>query len=155
MITKTVPISTRIVISNAMKWGIPLWIWWKVNGNWDNNMIRTFQWRESYCRTNSSIRRNKSKKAGLWESSGIQVGKLTIKVRSIITEFTRSTSSTTIGKPVLMMDIKVSKNKHICRWFHRENVIYVRWNRIKNHAKRRRRWSIKEKDVRQTEVKTC
>ena len=33
MITQTFPISTRIVISNAMKRGIPLWIWWKVNGN--------------------------------------------------------------------------------------------------------------------------
>ena len=32
MITYTVPISTRIAASNAMKRGIPLWIWWKVNG---------------------------------------------------------------------------------------------------------------------------
>ena len=50
MITKTIPISTRIVISYAMKWGILLWISWKVNGNWDNNMIRISQWRESHCR---------------------------------------------------------------------------------------------------------
>ena len=40
MIMKTIPVSTRIVISYAMKWGISLWISWKVNGNWDNNMIR-------------------------------------------------------------------------------------------------------------------
>ena len=40
MITKTIPISTRIVISYAMKWGILFWISWKGNGNWDNNMIR-------------------------------------------------------------------------------------------------------------------
>ena len=33
MITKTIPISTRIGISYAMKRGIPLWILWKVNGN--------------------------------------------------------------------------------------------------------------------------
>ena len=33
MITKTVPIGTRIVISNAMKQDISLWIRWKVNGN--------------------------------------------------------------------------------------------------------------------------
>ena len=39
VITKTIPVSTRIVISYMMKWGIPLWIWWKVNGNRDN-MIR-------------------------------------------------------------------------------------------------------------------
>ena len=56
MITKTIPISTRIVISYVMKWGILLWIWSKVNGNWDNNMIRLFHWRGSYCRTNTSDR---------------------------------------------------------------------------------------------------
>ena len=48
MITKTIPISTRIVISYAMKWSIPLWIKWKVNENWDNNMTRISQWRESH-----------------------------------------------------------------------------------------------------------
>ena len=80
MITKTIPISTRLVIRYPMKGGILLWIWWKVNGN--NNMIKIFQWRESHCRTNTSIRRIKSKRAGLWESQfKIWVGKLTIWVR--------------------------------------------------------------------------
>ena len=59
MITKTIPISMRIVISYAMKQGITLLIWWKVNGNWDNNTIRISQWRESHCRTNASTRRKK------------------------------------------------------------------------------------------------
>ena len=59
MITKTVSISKRIVISYAMKWAIPLLIWWNVNGNWDNNMIRISQWRESLCKTNTSIKRKK------------------------------------------------------------------------------------------------
>ena len=87
MIMKTVPITTRIVISNVMEWGIPLWIWWKVSGNSDKNMIKISQWRESHCRTNTSVRRNKSKRAGLWESlSGIQAEKLTIWVRSLETE---------------------------------------------------------------------
>ena len=58
-ITKTIPISTRIVINYVIKQGIPLWIWWKVNGNWNNNMIRISQWRESHCLTNTSIRRKK------------------------------------------------------------------------------------------------
>ena len=31
IIPKTIPVSTRIVISYAMKRGILLWIWWKVN----------------------------------------------------------------------------------------------------------------------------
>ena len=59
MITKTILISKRIVISYAVKRDIPLWIWWKVNGNWDNNMIRISQWRKSRCKTNTSTRRNK------------------------------------------------------------------------------------------------
>ena len=56
MMRKTVLI--RIVISYAMKRGIPLWIWSKVNGNWDSN-IRISQWSESHCRTNTSVRRKK------------------------------------------------------------------------------------------------
>ena len=82
MITKIIPVNMRIVISYAMKRSILLWIWWKVNGNWDN-MTRISQSRESHCGGNTSIRRNKSKRAGLWESQcGIQVGKLTNWVRS-------------------------------------------------------------------------
>ena len=33
MITKTVPISTRLAIRYAIKWGIPLGLLWKVSGN--------------------------------------------------------------------------------------------------------------------------
>ena len=46
MIMKIVPISARIVIGYATKWGTPLWIWWKGNGNWDNNsaLNKTFAW---------------------------------------------------------------------------------------------------------------
>ena len=43
MITNTILINTRIVISYAMRQAIPLWVYWKVNGNWDNNMIRASQ----------------------------------------------------------------------------------------------------------------
>ena len=78
---------------------------------------------------------NKSKWPGLWESqSGIQVRKLTIWVRlsEIITEFPRCISLTRTGYPVLMMDVKVPKDKYISRWIDWENLIYVRWNRIKN-----------------------
>ena len=38
---------------------IPLWIWSRINGNWDNNTIRISQWRESHCRTITSVRRKK------------------------------------------------------------------------------------------------
>ena len=83
MITKTIPITTGIVTSYVMKRGIPLSIWWKVRGNWDNNMIRISQWRQSHCRTNTSIRRKKEIQQS-WTmrmGSGIRVGKLTIWVR--------------------------------------------------------------------------
>ena len=56
-ITKTIPVSTRIVISYTIKQGISFLVWGKVNANWDNNMIRISQWRKSYCRKNSSVRR--------------------------------------------------------------------------------------------------
>ena len=67
MIMKTVPTSTKIVRSYVMKRDIQLRIWWKVNENWNNNMIRISLWRESHYRTNISIKRNKQKRAGLWE----------------------------------------------------------------------------------------
>ena len=113
-----------------------------LDGNWGNSMIRNPQWRESHGRTNTSVRRNKSKREGLWESqSGIRVGTLTIWVRSfeIIIAF-KVISSNRIGKPVLMMDVKVSKDKNIGRWVDWVNLVNVRWNRIKNHAQRWRRW---------------
>ena len=59
MIITIIPISTRTVISYAMKLGIPFWVWQKVNGNWDNNMIRISQFRESHCRTHTGVKRYK------------------------------------------------------------------------------------------------
>ena len=49
MIMETIPISTRIVVTYVMKWGIAFWVWWKVDGNWQN-MIKVSQWRENHCR---------------------------------------------------------------------------------------------------------
>ena len=46
-----------------------------------------------------------------------------------------------------MMDVKISKDENISRWVDQENLIYVRWNRIKNHAQRQRSWSTEEKEV--------
>ena len=83
--------------------------------------------------------RNKYKRAELWESritvwdSSRKVNRLSKVVwdRTIITECTRSTNFTRIGTPFLMMHFKVSKEKQF-GWVGRENLIYVRWNRIKN-----------------------
>ena len=73
MIRKTIPISTRIVTSYAMKQGIQLWIWWKVNRNWDKNMIWISKWKKSHCRTNTSVRRKKeiqkNRAVRIWDPS--------------------------------------------------------------------------------------
>ena len=72
MITKTIPINSRIVISCAMKSGIPFGVLMKVRGNLGKN-IRICQLRESDCWTSkSSEERNKSKRFGLWESLGVR-----------------------------------------------------------------------------------
>ena len=113
--------------------------------NWGSSMIRIFRWRESHCRTNTSIRRKKeiqkirTMRITVWDPS-MKVNHLSKVIwdRKIITEFTRLISFTRIGKPVLLMNVKASKNKDISRWVNRENLIYVRRNRIKNFAQRRR-----------------
>ena len=82
MIMKTIPISTRIVISYAMKQDTVFSLLesqWKLRQQQDQK----FQCRESRCKRNINIRINKSKRAGLCESQwGIQAGKLDIWVRS-------------------------------------------------------------------------
>ena len=34
---------------------ILFWVYWKVNGNWDNSIVRISQWSKSHCRTNTSV----------------------------------------------------------------------------------------------------
>ena len=75
MIANIIPVTTRIFISYAMKWGILFWVYWEVSGNWDNIIIRIPQ--------EVSEERNKFKRGGLWKSqSGIWIRKLTIWLRS-------------------------------------------------------------------------
>ena len=72
MITKTILINTRIVISCAMKSGIAFGVLMKVKGNLGKN-IRICQWRGSDCRTSDSSEEiNQSKRVGLWESLGVR-----------------------------------------------------------------------------------
>ena len=61
MIMQTVPISNRTGISCGMKKGISLWVWRKVNENWDN-VIRIFQWRGSHCRSTSTRKKKQIQK---------------------------------------------------------------------------------------------
>ena len=50
MITKTISISKKIVISYAMKQFILFCVYWKVNRKSDRNTIRITQWRESHSK---------------------------------------------------------------------------------------------------------
>ena len=102
MITKTIRITIRIVMRYTIKQDILFWVWWKVNGNSDNNMIRISNGGKGIVEQILVPEdRNKYKTAGPWKSqSGIGVAKLTIWVghsRKIITQFTRSISSTKAG----------------------------------------------------------
>ena len=102
IITKTVPINTRIVTGYAMKRGIPFFVWWNVNGNWDNHMIQISQWKESHCRTNTSVRKliQKSRAVRVIVKNPTRKTKHLSKViwdRNIIAEFTWSISSTRVG----------------------------------------------------------
>ena len=122
---------------------------------WIYPWIWISQWSESHCTTNTNvsrkkeIRKRKTVRITVWDlSRKVNHLRKVIWDTKIITKFNRSISSTRIGKPVLMMDIKVSKVKNISRWVDRENLNYVRWNRIKNLAQSRRRWLIEEKEVR-------
>ena len=104
----------------------------------------------------ASEERNKSKRRGCNPSRKVNHLSKVVWDRKIITEFTRSISSTRIGKPVLMIDVslyEVSKDKNISRRVDRENLIYVGWNRIQKCTQRRSSWLIEEKEVRQSEVK--
>ena len=85
MITKTIPISMRIVISYVMEWGSLFWDYWKVNGNWDSNTVRIPNERKAIVEQIQVLEeRKKFERAELWESqSGIRLWKLT-KIKSKI-----------------------------------------------------------------------
>ena len=114
-----------------------------------------------------SEERNKSKReVTVWATSG-KVNHLS-KVawdRKVITEFARSIRKSidlhrefldnycdsrflVAKKLVLMIDVKASKDKNISKWVDGGNLIYVKWNWIKNCEQRRRRWWTEVKEVR-------
>ena len=118
MVTKTILITTKIVLSYAIKWSILFWAWQKVNGNWDKQMIRLFRWRESHCRTNTNIWGNKWIQKSRTVSVTIRdSSRKAYHLSKIIwnknyNRVHRSISSTKFSLPVLMF---VSKDKHISR----------------------------------------
>ena len=73
-ISKTIPISTRIIKSCQMNRNILFWVWRKVSGNWDNNMIRISKRSKSHYKTNTRIRgKNKPKRGGLQQSHSSRI----------------------------------------------------------------------------------
>ena len=76
---------------------------------------------ENHCRTNTSVKKNKS----------IQKNRT---VRITVTDPSRKVNHLSkvrmmdvmMDVKVRMMDVKVSKDKHISRYVDRENLIYVR-----------------------------
>ena len=83
-------------LSYAIKWGILFWVYWKINGDWNNNMIRISQWRESRCRTNTCIKRkkevqnNRTVRVTVQDPSrNVHLSKIIWDIK-IITKFTRT-----------------------------------------------------------------
>ena len=74
MITKIVPVCTRITLSSVMKWSILFWVCWKVNGNWDNNMIRISQWQEKFPKKINSHEFSKEVNPKEWNCENHSLG---------------------------------------------------------------------------------
>ena len=131
----------------AMKKTTPLWVGRQVIGNWDNNMIRISQWREIHCKTKTRVGRKKinleecdcenHSQGSVWPKLNHQ--SIVVWDSKIIIELTKS-SSTRIR--VVMMYVKVSKDKHSSRWVDWENLIYVRWNSINKCAQWSDQWWV-------------
>ena len=102
MITKTIPVRTRIVKTYAMKQGITFWVWQKVNGNWDNNMIRISKGGKTIIKqlTVSKEKIQKSRTVRVTVRDPSRKDNCLCKViwvRKIKTEFARSIHSRRIG----------------------------------------------------------
>ena len=145
MLTKTDPITTRIVVSCAVKRDFEI-------------ERKTTTWSQFPNGGKATVEQilgsgiiNKSKRAEQWVShSGILVRKLTIWVRlTIWVEVVWDRNVITVHQVYQFYKNKLTsaydgrwvfKGKYISRWVDWENLIFVRWNSIKNCAQRRRRW---------------
>ena len=136
IMTNTDAITTRIVINYAIKQGILFPVGQKVSGNWDNNMIRMVEWKESLCRTNTGVRGKKEiqKKRTVRvrvrdASRKVNHMKKVICDRKFTTEFIMSISSMRIGSPVLRINVNSPMLRPMLRPMLKTNEIMHRWNR--------------------------
>ena len=130
MITKTIPIGTRTVISYVMKWGISFWVWWKVSGKRQSHE-QNFPMEGSHCRAKASIKKEVNpKEQDCAESFGDLCWKVDHLSKVISGYQVYQFNQSRLACPY----DEVSKNKRISRWVDWENLIYVRQNSIKNCA---------------------
>ena len=120
----------RIVKNYTMKQGIPFWVWQKSMETEATTWLEFSNWGKAIVeQIPASEDRNKSKRVGL----RVTVRDLSRKInhlskiiweKKIIRKFTRSIISTRLAQPVLIVDVEVSKDKHISRWVDWENLIF-------------------------------
>ena len=148
MITKTIPINTRI--SKAVRWkgAYPF--------DFDEKSIEIETTYQNYPKGGSCCRTTRGRRKRIMQKNKTirttvrdtrkKVNHLckVVLERKITADFTTSISSIRIDLTVLMMDFKVSKDKFI-RGVDQRNVISVKWSSIKIRAWRRGRWSIRKK----------
>ena len=95
MITETIPISMRIIISHTMKWGILFWVYWKVTGNW-NNMVWISHGAKAIVEQILALEERKKSKRAMWvtvrdPSRKVNYISKVVWDRKTMTHFTRST----------------------------------------------------------------
>ena len=141
MISKTIPVSTRIIKSCPMNRSILSWVWRKITGNWDNKMIKRSK---SHCKTNTRARRKKLTGKRLWQTQfKIQKGKLAIWVRWLQIKNYKNLSGLSVS-PEQVSHCN-GNQKNISRRVDWEYPTYVRWNSSKIWAQTRGLWLIEEK----------
>ena len=148
MIMKTVPISTKIVISYVMKWDIPLWIDKK------SMETETTTWSE-FPNGGKAIaqqiipskERNKPNRTAC-----ITVWGLSRKINHLSKVVWDYKSYNRVHHIYQFQQNRLTSphdgQKHTSRCIDQENPIYVRWNRTKNSAYIQRRWLTEENKIR-------
>ena len=118
-------------------------------------MFRIFQWMDGLCKPNAKVRRQKS----IQKSRTVRI---TTRVLSCkVNDFSKIVWNGKIYRVHQVYQIhqnrlstpcdennKDSIEKYKCRDVWWKNITYVRWNSIKNCAKRRGQWSLEDKEIR-------
>ena len=127
--------------------GHPAVNWQKVNGNWDNNMIRISQWKAIVQQIIPSKERNKPNRTVC-----ITVWGLSRKINHLSKVVWDYKNYNRVHHIYQFQQNRLTSphdgQKHTSRCIDQENPIYVRWNRTKNSAYIQRRWLTEENKIR-------